>query len=74
MLGGNDVDAAVRQLKSDAAGDVVVLGSWTLIESLIAWDLVDEYRFFLHPLVRGMGKRLFRPLGRPRKMTLAGHP
>ncbi|QYG95645.1 dihydrofolate reductase [Iamia sp. SCSIO 61187] len=70
VLGGDDVEQAVRRLKDETDGDVVVLGSWTLLESLIAWDLVDEYRLFLHPLVLGTGKRLFRPLAQPRPMTL----
>jgi dihydrofolate reductase len=66
-----DVEEGIERLKASETGDLVVLGSWTLVESLIAWDLVDEYRLFLHPLVLGKGKRLFRPLEQPRRMTLA---
>jgi dihydrofolate reductase len=65
-----DVDEAVRSLKAANGGNVVVLGSWTLTEHLIRNDHVDEYRIFLHPLVMGIGKRLFRPLPSPQYLRL----
>ena len=40
-------------------GNLLVAGSSTLIQSLIARDLVDEYRLLVYPVVRGKGKRLF---------------
>ena len=58
------LEPAVVKLKSSEPGDVVVLGSGALVEQLIAHDLVDGYRLFLHPLVLGGGKRLFRTLDR----------
>lgn len=70
VVDGHDVESAVRDLKQSLDGDLVVLGSWTLIESLIAWGLVDEYRLFVHPLLLGQGKRLFRPLDRPHQLAL----
>jgi dihydrofolate reductase len=66
-----DLAAGVRELK--AAGDdgtIVVLGSGVLVQELIALDLVDGYRLFLHPLLLGTGKRLFRGLEHPRPLEL----
>jgi dihydrofolate reductase len=61
---------AVRDLKSRGDGNIAVLGSGVLVQELIAADLVDGYRLFVHPLLLGTGKRLFRELERPRPLRL----
>lgn len=61
---------AVEALKSHGDGNVAVLGSGVLVQELIANDLVDGYRLFLHPLLLGTGKRLFREMDRPRSLRL----
>lgn len=65
-----DVVEAVRDLKSTGEGFVTVLGSGELAQTLIANALVDEYRLFVHPLVLGTGKRLFRETPYPLRMRL----
>jgi dihydrofolate reductase len=51
--------AAVEALKSQAEGDVVVVGSAGLAHTLVREDLVDVYRPMIHPVVLESGKRLF---------------
>ena len=65
-----DVVEAVNDLKAQGDGTIAVLGSGLLVQTLIANDLIDEYRLFLHPLVLGTGKRLFRETARPLPMRL----
>jgi dihydrofolate reductase len=69
VLGG-DLEPAVQRLKSHGHGNIVVLGSGVLVAELIARDLVDEYRLFLHPLLLGSGKRLFREHPQPQPLRL----
>ena len=69
VLDGDAVDA-VRGLKADGQGTIAVLGSGVLVQTLIEHDLVDEYRLFVHPLVLGTGKRLFRKTPRPLPLRL----
>jgi dihydrofolate reductase len=69
VLGG-ELAPAVRDLKAHGDGDIAVLGSGVLVQDLIAKDLVDGYRLFLHPLLLGTGKRLFREMDRPRRLRL----
>ena len=65
-----DLVESVNDLKAQGDGTIAVLGSGLLVQTLIANDLIDEYRLFLHPLVLGAGKRLFRETARPLPMRL----
>lgn len=64
------LDDAVMALKADGEGDIAVLGSGVLVDQLMQLDLVDELRLFIHPLLLGTGKRLFRDLPAPRELEL----
>ncbi|WP_434619491.1 dihydrofolate reductase family protein [Arthrobacter sp. A5] len=64
------VSAAVRELKTTVEGDIAVLGSGVFCRELLAEDLVDEIRLFIHPLLLGAGKRLFGELPAPRHLAL----
>ncbi|MFZ0385334.1 MAG: dihydrofolate reductase family protein [Solirubrobacteraceae bacterium] len=65
-----DLTDSVSDLKTQGDGTIAVLGSGVLVQALIENDLVDEYRLFVHPLVLGVGKRLFRQTPRPLPMRL----
>ncbi|HEY6427268.1 MAG TPA: dihydrofolate reductase family protein [Acidimicrobiales bacterium] len=69
VLGG-DLASAVGGMKADGQGTIGVLGSGVLVQELIALELVDGYRLFLHPLLLGTGKRLFREMDHPRRLRL----
>lgn len=54
-----DAVEAVRTLKADGDGDLVVLGSGDLVRQLAAAGLVDVYQLTVLPVVLGAGTRLF---------------
>ena len=54
-----DVAQAVAALKRQAKGELHVMGSGELIQTLMRADLVDEYLLMVHPMVLGAGRRLF---------------
>jgi dihydrofolate reductase len=57
-----DVAKAVAELKEGEGGNIVVLGSGGLVQTLYQNDLVDEYALMITPIVLGGGKKLFREL------------
>jgi dihydrofolate reductase len=54
-----DVAEAVAKLKRDDGGGILMYGSPTLMRTLAAHDLIDEYKLWIHPIILGSGKRLF---------------
>jgi dihydrofolate reductase len=62
LLAGDAADA-VTELKSRSDENLTILGSATLVQSLMARDLVDELVLMIHPLVLGSGRRLFSDHG-----------
>lgn len=65
-----DVAEEVANLRAAPGGDIQVIGSGALVQTLIEHDLVDEYRLMIHPLVLGKGKRLFRNENAQAKLRL----
>lgn len=68
-----ELGQAVSALKRNGEGTIAVLGSGVLVHELMTRDLVDELRLFIHPLLLGTGKRLFRGLPAPRALRLTGN-
>jgi len=65
-----DVVAGVAELKKRYDREVQVHGSAGLIQTLLANDLVDEYRLLTFPVTLGRGKRLFGAGTVPRSLSL----
>jgi dihydrofolate reductase len=55
-----DVVEEITKLKQQPGQNILVFGSATLVQSLMEAGLVDEYRFLVHPIIMGSGKRFFR--------------
>lgn len=54
-----DVNSQIRALKDQPGGDMLLLASADLANSLRAENLIDEYRLWVDPIVHGRGKRYF---------------
>jgi dihydrofolate reductase len=69
LLSGDAADA-VRGLKGEDGGDLLVLGSTQLVRSLVQAGLVDQFRLMIDPVLVGGGKRMFGDDGALRPLRL----
>ena len=58
LIQGN-IPEEVSKLKSEIARDILIDGGSYLVNLLLRHDLIDEFRLLVHPVVLGVGKRLF---------------
>jgi dihydrofolate reductase len=66
----DNVAEEITELKRQPGKDITILGSGTLVRSLLRDDLIDELRLMVHPVVLGSGKRLFEEGGDQKRLEL----
>jgi len=67
---GGDAADGIRRIKASDGPELHIWGSGQLLQTLIAADLVDEFRVWVYPLILGQGKRLFEHGVPPRGLRL----
>ena len=70
IISGN-VAEEIARLKRQPGKDITILGSGTLVRSLLRDGLLDEFTLMVHPVVLGSGKRLFEDRSDARALMLA---
>ena len=70
---GPDLPAAVREVR-DRHEDVKVVGSLDLVQTLLRERLLDRLDLWLHPVVLGVGKKVFESGAAPTTLTLLEPP
>lgn len=52
--------ADIEKMKQEPGKDMVIYGSASIVQALTNLGLIDEYQLFVHPIVLGSGKALFK--------------
>jgi dihydrofolate reductase len=65
-----DVEAAIRELKTQPGRELQVHGSGELLRWLLERDLVDELNLRIYPVIVGDGRRLFPEKGQTHNLEL----
>ena len=69
LIKGN-VAEEIAKLKRQPGKDIGIVGSATLVRSLLQVDLLDELSLMVHPIVVGNGKHLFEDGGDQKALEL----
>ena len=70
LVPGDDAVTSVEELRARDGGDIQVMGSASLVRTLIEHDLVDELNLMIEPIVLGGGKTIFLNDGNARPLEL----
>ena len=69
-LAKNDLKQEVLDLKQQAGKDILV-GSRSLIISLLKFHLIDEFQLCIHPVIAGSGNTLFQNVNERMNLNLS---
>jgi dihydrofolate reductase len=70
LLSGDRAVADIAGLRGRDGGDLLIWGSASLVMTLLAEGLVDEFNLMIEPILLGGGKRIFPEDGIARPMQL----
>jgi dihydrofolate reductase len=70
LIKGNVAEEVLR-LKQQPGKDILIFGSGDLANTLMQYDLIDEYRLMVFPILVGSGKRLFGDANDTKVLRLA---
>ena len=71
IIRGDDLVRDISALREQEGGDLSVMGSASLVQALLAADLVDELNLMIEPVTLGGGKTIYPEDGRLRGFRLA---
>jgi dihydrofolate reductase len=69
-LVNEDAATAISKMKQEPGRDMVVLGSFTLVSTLMKAGLIDEYQLLVYPVVLGKGMPEFKDLNERYSLNL----
>lgn len=67
---GSDLEGAIRALKQEDGGPILVAGSRSVVHALLRAGLVDEVNLQVFPLLLGSGARVYPETPEPTKLEL----
>ncbi|MDQ0748615.1 dihydrofolate reductase [Streptomyces africanus] len=70
LIPGDQAVARIRELREAEGGDLAMMGSPTLVRTLLSEGLVDELQLIVMPVLLGGGKTIFPDDGGKRPMEL----
>ncbi|MFH8896062.1 dihydrofolate reductase family protein [Streptomyces coeruleorubidus] len=70
LIPGDQAVARIRELREAEGGDLAMMGSPTLVRTLLTEGLVDELQLIVMPVLLGGGKTIFPDDGGKRPMEL----
>ncbi|MCT9139070.1 dihydrofolate reductase family protein [Streptomyces violarus] len=70
LIPGDQAVARIRELREAEGGDLAMMGSPTLVRTLLSEGLVDELQLIVMPVLLGGGKTIFPADGGKRPMEL----
>jgi len=69
-IADGDLVQEIRALRAEGGGEIIAHGGATFARSLVAADLVDEYRLVVYPFAANRGASLFEAVSRGRPLRL----
>lgn len=66
-----DVEDEISKLKQESGREgIVIFGSASIVQALTRANLIDEYQFYLYPIILSRGKSLFKDVDERVDLTL----
>lgn len=69
-LAQQHIKKEILKLKRQPGKDMIIYGSGSIVSALRKWNLIDEYALWVHPVILGKGRSLFKGSSDNHKLKL----